>query len=144
MNFQVGDVIDYKGHIAEIKELDREVPHSNGVKGALVEWSKKNLIPPQMIVPYADMLYVGTTNSPRKLGADWADLILDNEYQSINTDEKCPICDSRWKETWINKEPFYDCLKCNSTKEKIMEHYVGDLSSLDFNPNPTELPKGIK
>lgn len=146
MAFQVGDLVEYNGHIAEIKELDKDVPYSGGLKGALVEWSNKSLAPPQMIIPYKDLLYVGTNNKsqpnlPKGFGSEWADLLEDTG--SINTDERCPICDTEWIETWINKEPFYDCKKCNATKEKIMDQYVGDITNLDFSSDQEKEKKEL-
>jgi DNA-directed RNA polymerase subunit RPC12/RpoP len=132
VKFKQGDVVDYKGHIAEVKKINVPIPHSTtGEVGALVEWDRKDLAPSQMTIPYGDLLYVGPKKDADVFGSDWVDLILES-YESIDTDIQCPICDSKWKETWINKQPLYDCTKCNSTKESIMDKYVGSLSDLNM------------
>lgn len=38
--------------------------------------------------------------------------------------ENCPICGEKWKVTEFNMHVWEDCLKCNQTKEYILDNYV--------------------
>lgn len=137
--FKIGDRVDYYGKTGVVIKLD--VPVANGPIGALVEWEDKDLIPPQMEIPYSQLLFVSSNNTMKVhnntlpvgnqsmygvVGGD-SDDDLDiwsmayGEDSSVNTETHCPVCRSEWKETWISHRPVYDCLKCNKKKEDIVK-----------------------
>lgn len=102
--YKIGDKVVYgpQGHKATILRV-----WGNG--DLLIEFSDKNLIPPQMEVPIAH------------LNPDLDDLFGmwdGSDYSGVRKGpNQCPRCGDNWKETWIGHRPFYDCLKCNLKRE---------------------------
>jgi len=77
----------------------------------LVEFDDKSLIPPQMDVP-------GSSLKPDNLPLGFSGLYgWPEEQTGTYSDTNCRKCGGTWKETWIGKKAYYDCLKCNIKKE---------------------------
>lgn len=101
--YKVGDKVTYgpQGYKAKILRV-----WGNG--DYMIEFDKKDLIPPQMDVPESH------------LNPDIEDIfsMWDNyQYGADKNPDNCPRCGDKWKETWIGHKPFYDCLKCNLKRE---------------------------
>ena len=101
-SFRKGDKvkhIDFKGVILEVGYA---VKDDKGNPGALVEFDDKGLIPPKMGIPYRFLKHLDDRPNPAT---------------------HCPICKSPWKVTEGQRNVWQDCLKCDKTKESIMEEY---------------------
>ncbi len=120
--FALGDKVIHAGqHHGKIVKLDFPVKHDSNKPGAIIEFDDKNLIPPQMEVPYKTIVKAlpkgsGITVPPP---AVYVELIV--ELENIDSEYNCPVCGEKWKETWHNTGIWHDCLKCNARKEDLVD-----------------------
>lgn len=83
----------------------------------IVEFEKKDLIPPQMEVPgYTLVPALPYTSNMYGVDSDWGG-VTHGTTSSINKETHCPKCGGPWKETVFFRKTYYDCLKCNLKKE---------------------------
>lgn len=133
-SFKVKDRIDYQGNLGTIIKIDVPVKDDNGKLGALVEWDNDQLVPPQMAVPYRFLLYAGQSlpvgqanvsiatagnSGNQTFNVDVPEVKM-NDERPINPDVACPACGSIWTKTPHQTGVWYDCVKCNKTKEDIV------------------------
>lgn len=139
-NFKIGDKVSYNGESGVIIMLDKTLP--SGLLGAMVEWDNDKLLPPQMTVPYSHLTLISRPPSNQSFGNSnplpSGNFSLNKAKFKNTIETHCPVCDTEWKMTYVFKEPAYDCLKCNKTKEDIVANYkeepVGfnDMEDSDF------------
>lgn len=142
--FKPGDAVEYNGHTGVVRSTSVPNKDDGGKLGALIEWDNDKLIPPTMVVPYHTLKHVstqklpaGNMNKPFNVGEDpWT---YSKEYSKLDSETNCPQCGSEWKETWIQHQPYYDCVKCNEKKEDILakpkaelKHEVEDIEYIGF------------
>lgn len=104
--FNLGDRVVYTP-----KTVDAKIVRifSNGE--CVIEFDDKNLIPPQMTVPET---FLALKTSPALFGDyGWTR----EEASARYSDTNCRKCGQEWKETWIGRTAYYDCLKCGIKKE---------------------------
>jgi len=132
--FKVGDKVDHYGHIGVITATSVSNKDDGGKLGAMVEWDDKNLVPPEMRIPYKDLLFVGEKNTslPAGCGFGLSPVSTNAVPDTPNCELVCPVCRNEWQETIIMKNKYYDCLTCNSKKEDIMKKYILTISKPDM------------
>ena len=141
--FKLGDRVIHAGrHHGKIIKLDYPVKDDGNKPGALMEFDDKGVIPPQMGVSYNSIIKAfptggpGTRSGTKVMTGAKAVLKIDGVEVAFapvdgyscsaklitNTDTNCPSCGDVWKETpHIVGDMWYDCIKCNKTKETIMK-----------------------
>ena len=106
--YQVGDKVSYS-----FKNLKATVIKLLPYDEYRIEFDDKSLIPPQMDV-------LSFTLSPWEVGQDEISIFGWDDFKSRgagNKETNCPRCGTKWTETLIGHEKFYDCIKCNLKKE---------------------------
>lgn len=114
--YKYGDKVQVNGHKGTITRIVRK--HS-GDYICTVTFDDPNLIPPFMDFPENHIKPDHSSRPKYEYDRRFS-------YRSImNKDRYCPICSTEWHRVEHpihgKKEIWEDCLKCNKTKEDIME-----------------------
>lgn len=123
--YRVKDIIELSGRKAEIVHcypdkyfvefLDKQTPTSMLVTDEEIDSMRRTMtLPKGHSVAWWQPGFFDS--SPSKTETKTEELI--QKYVDPNT--HCPKCGTEWKETYINYEPVYDCLKCNVKKEDVV------------------------
>lgn len=123
--YKMKDVVFLQGREAKIVQLygdryfveftDKKDPDSMLITDEEIEsMSKPISLPVGQRVSWWQPGYFDSPSNKTEIKTD--ELI--EKYVDPNT--HCPKCGTEWKETYINHEAVYDCLKCKVKKEDIV------------------------
>lgn len=114
--FKYGDAVEVNGHTGTIRRITKK---ANGNYIYNVHFDNSNLIPPHMDFPESHINHYNGGNKKYQYDGRFS-------YKNLMySKDRCPICSTEWHRVEHpihgKKEIWEDCLKCNKTKEDIME-----------------------